>query len=201
MPRFRASFTNPSEYTDGKHRFEHWYRDNSVYFITARCRDRFPALKSDKAKSIFWERFTHYAGLAAFEPWVVSVLDNHYHILGYLPIGEQFPEMMRRLHGSVAKLVNDLLPARLTPFWRDDHNHPYFDGCIRDEIQCRRAYRYVMLQSVRHSIVSDWRTCPHTRIHVSLDDALRLARERRAYMEGVAYPRYDRIRPDTKPVT
>jgi len=28
----------------GQHRFEHWYRDNQVYFLTARCRDRFPAL-------------------------------------------------------------------------------------------------------------------------------------------------------------
>ncbi len=27
----------------GDQRFEHWLIDNQVYFITARCRDRFPA--------------------------------------------------------------------------------------------------------------------------------------------------------------
>ena len=43
--------------------------------------------------------------------------------------------MMQRLHGSVAKLVNDLLPQRLTPFWRDAEGKGYFDGCIRDEKQ------------------------------------------------------------------
>ena len=27
--------------------------------------------------------------------------------------------MMQKIHGSVAKLVNDLLPERRVPFWRD----------------------------------------------------------------------------------
>ena|SRR5688572_2686551 len=40
---FRRSSISSGEYYDGLHRFEHWYRDNSIYFITARCRDRFPA--------------------------------------------------------------------------------------------------------------------------------------------------------------
>jgi hypothetical protein len=39
---FRKSSISSGEYYDGQHRFEHWYRDNSIYFITARCRDRFP---------------------------------------------------------------------------------------------------------------------------------------------------------------
>ena len=31
----------------GKHRFEHWHADNQVYFITARCCERFPAFASE----------------------------------------------------------------------------------------------------------------------------------------------------------
>ena len=59
---------------------------------------------------------------------------------------------MRKLHGSVAKLVNDLLDVRLVPFWGDGENRDYFDGCLRDETQLIRSYRYVLRQSVRHGI-------------------------------------------------
>jgi hypothetical protein len=35
MCAFRKSSISSDEYYDGNHRFEHWYRDNQVYFITA----------------------------------------------------------------------------------------------------------------------------------------------------------------------
>ena len=127
-----------------------------------------------------------------FEPWVTSLVDNHYHVLGYLSVGEELGEMMRQLHGSVAKLVNDLLEVRLTPFWCDKPDKNYFDGCIRDEVQLRRAYRYTLVQGVRHGIVRSWEDYPHTRVRVSLEDALRFARERKAFLPGVPYKRYER---------
>ena len=43
-------------------------------------------------------------------------MDNHYHTLGYLREGQRLPSMMQRIHGSVAKLVNDKLPVRRTSF-------------------------------------------------------------------------------------
>ena len=115
----KSSPSRPRTY--GKHRkFEHWYRDNQVYFITARCKERYPAFKTDQAKTVFFDRFTHYTQTYQFEPWATCLLDNHYHTLGYLPIGKNLGPMMQRIHGSVAKLVNDLLePDRLKPFWRD----------------------------------------------------------------------------------
>lgn len=42
MKTFRTSSYTDKEFFDGKHRFEHWYRDNTVYFITSRCRDGYP---------------------------------------------------------------------------------------------------------------------------------------------------------------
>ena len=64
-------------------------------------------------------------------------MDNHYHSLGYLMLGDNLGPLMQRLHGSVAKLVNDLLPVRVTPFWGDVKHNDYMDGCIRDEKQGR----------------------------------------------------------------
>jgi len=108
--------------------------------------------------------------------------------------------MMKRFHGSVAKLVNDLIEAggfqspcltdgRLSPFWRDGRN-TYFDGCIRDEKQAQRAYRYIMLQSERHDICDDWSEYPHTRIRVECERAVKRATELSAYLRGVRYKRY-----------
>jgi REP element-mobilizing transposase RayT len=189
---FRKSSISSGETYDGHHRFEHWYRDNSIYFITARCRDRSPAFAREEAKEVFWERFGHYTKQYGFVPIVTSLLDNHYHALGYLRAGENLGPLMRHLHGSVAKLVNDLLEERLSPFWYDTGKQGYFDGVIRDERQHRRAYRYTLLQSLRHGVAKDHREYPHTRVGVELERSVKRAIELDAYMEGVRYKRYDK---------
>ena len=125
-------------------------------------------------------------------PWLTSLLDNHYHTLGYLREGRRLGRMMQRLHGSVAKLVNDTLEHRRTSFWCATDKKDYFDGCIRDEKQCRFAYRYTLLQSVRHGIVHDWREYPHTRVNIELDRGVHRAKELGAFLEGVRYARYEK---------
>jgi hypothetical protein len=95
--------------------------------------------------------------------------------------------MIRKIHGSTAKLVNDLLTTRLIPFWAD-----YFDGCLRDETQFCRAYRYTMLQSQRHGIRGDYRRYRHTRVTVGLERGLEFARERRVFLRDVPYKRYQK---------
>ncbi len=121
-------------------------------------------------------------------------MSNHYHTLGYLRRGEELGQMMRKIHGSIAKLTNDVLEVRLVPFWVDKGHKDYFDGCIRDEKQCRLAYRYVLLQSVRHRICKDWRDYADTRITLELEEGVRKARELHAFLEGVEYKRYTRGR-------
>jgi REP element-mobilizing transposase RayT len=188
--RFRKSSSSMVESFGGRHRYEHWYLDNQVYFITARCRGRFPAFASEQAKAVFWDRFDHYTVEYDFVPWITSLLDNHYHTLGYLRIGDKLGPMMQRLHGSVAKLVNDLLPERRKSFWREQGHRDYFDGCIRDQKQCRRAYKYTLIQAVRHGIVSDWRNYQHTHVPIELERGLKRALEVGAFLEGVPYKRY-----------
>ena len=193
--KFRKSSSSSVEAWSGRHRFEHWYLDNQVYFITARCRDRFPAFASEDAKVVFWDRFEHYTAEFGFTPWVTSLLDNHYHTLGYLKTGDNLGPMMQRIHGSVAKLVNDLLPERRVPFWSEKGHRDYFDGCIRDVRQCWRAYGYTLRQAVRHGIVGDWREYAHTRAPIELDRGVQRALELKAFLEGVPYKRYEKRRP------
>ena len=188
---FRKSSISSDEFYDGHHRYEHWYRDNSVYFLTSRCRGKTHVFASEEAKAVFWDRFDHYTKLYEFTPFVTTLLDNHYHTEGYLKTGEALGEMMRKLHGSVAKLVNDLLPERRVPFWRDEGDKDYFDGCIRDQTQCRRAYRYTYAQARRHGLCTDPANYPHTRINVKIDAAVKRALELGAFLESVPYKRYE----------
>jgi REP element-mobilizing transposase RayT len=193
VSNFRRSSYTPHKIYKTQHRFEHWYRDNQVYFITARCRDRYPAFASEAAKQVFWDRFQHYTSAHTFEPWVTSLLDNHYHTVGYIRVGEELGPMMRKLHGSTAKLANDLLPERRVPFWRaaGKSHHDYFDGCLRDARQLGRSYRYVLLQSTRHGVARHWREYSHTRVTLPLDEALRRATSLNALLKGVPYRRYE----------
>lgn len=192
MGHFRKSSYTDKEFFNGRHRFEHWYRDNTVYFITSKVRDGAHAFKEPEARLIFWERFDHYTKQFGFAPWVTSLLSNHYHSLGYLRLGENLGPMMQRIHGSVAKLVNDTLEVRLVPFWRHRNNQDYFDGCIRDVLQATRAYRYTLLQAVRAGLVQDWRDYPDTRVSVQMEPAIRRAVELNAFLEKIPYARYER---------
>jgi hypothetical protein len=179
-----------AETYDNRHRFEHWLVDNQVYFITSRCRDKHLSFATDEAKRVFWNRFTHYTAEFDFTPWVTSLLDNHYHTIGYLKLGAVLPTMMQRIHGSVAKLVNDVLSDRRPKFWRDAKGREYFDGCIRDERQARLAYQYTLTQAVRARRVKDWRDYPHTRVNVELDRAIQRALKIDAFLSNVKYKRY-----------
>lgn len=193
--RIRTSSRSPRKCLSGHpdtHRFEHWYVDNQVYFITARCRDRFPAFATSAACDVFWDRFEHYTQEAGCAPFVASLVFNHYHFVGYVREGMKLQRMMQRLHGSVAKLVNDLLPERRSEFWRDEKGKEYFDGCIRDEKQCRAAYRYTLTQCRRHGITDDYRLYPNTRVYVEIEAAVRRALQLEAFMEGMPYKRYER---------
>jgi len=174
-----------------RHRFEHWYVDNQVYFITARCRDRFLAFASEEAKRVFWDRYYYYCKQYNIFPWVTSLLDNHYHSLAYVRYGEDLKRFMQRLHGSVAKLVNDLLPERRPDFWRDERGKEYFDGCIRDVKQCRRAFRYTLTQIERHRILPDYTLYSHTRVDIPLEVGLERAIALEAFLRNVAYKRYE----------
>jgi hypothetical protein len=192
MAGFRKSSATSHEFFEGRHRFEHWYRDNSVYFITSKVRDGFHAFESESAKAIFWDRFQHYTVMHGFVPWVTTLMINHYHTLGYLRKGEGLGEMMRKIHGSVAWLVMKDIQVRHVPFWRHKGNKDYFDGCIRDVLQAERAYRYTLMQAVRAGMVADWREYPHTRVNVEIERAIQRAVELKAFMEGVPFAWYER---------
>jgi hypothetical protein len=155
-------------------------------------RDGSAAFESEACRAVFWDRFQFYTKIHGFFPWARTLMNNHYHFVGYLREGEQLGEMMRKLHGSVAWLVMKELGVRHVPFWREKGNKDYFDGCLRDVLQAYRATRYTKLQAVRAGIVRDWRDYPDTFIDLDIDRAIARAVELNAFLEDVPYARYER---------
>jgi REP element-mobilizing transposase RayT len=179
------------EWYKGAHKFEHWYVDHSVYLITSRVRAKRHVFTQPQACDIFWAKFEQYAGENTFEPWIVTLMSNHYHVLGYLKEGNRLGEMMRKFHGSVAWMVCKALVITHKPFWRDDAHRDYFDGCLRDESQLRRTFKYIQNQAQRAGLIGSGQAYHNTRIYIPLDRCLELARERNALLTGVPYARYD----------
>jgi hypothetical protein len=70
--------------------------DNQVYFITGCCRDYFPALESEQAKQVIWERLEHYCNEFEFFLWIASVMSNHDHLIGYSRSGANLKKIMQR---------------------------------------------------------------------------------------------------------
>jgi hypothetical protein len=163
-----------------------------LYFITSRTRYGFPAFDTDEAKLIFWDRFDHYTKLHGFTPCVTTLMNNHYHTVGHLKVGEELGEMMRKIHGSVAWMVMKEIGVRHVPFWRSKGNKDYFDGCLRDVLQATRAYRSTRLQAVRAGLVTDWRDYAHAHVNVECEPMVRRALQLKCFLEDVPYARYER---------
>ncbi len=72
MGKFRKSSATNTHIWNGHHRFEHWYRDNTVYFITSKARDARHVFRTDDAQRIFWDRFNHWTSTYGFDPWIVA---------------------------------------------------------------------------------------------------------------------------------
>ena len=188
---------------NNQHRFEHWYRDNQVYFITAKTAHFHSVFTTPKSCSLYWSAFDKACAIGLFTPWVTTLMNNHYHTLGYLKLGNNLPKMMQSLHGSLAKQINDLIQAgelklprlhqqkRLRPFWGTKGKKNYFDGCIRDETQATRAFNYTRDQAVRANLVKHWHDYPNTRLYIPLEKALPRATQLNAFLRHVPYKRYE----------
>ena len=69
------------------------------------------------------------------------------------------------------------------------------DGCIRDETQLLRAYRYVLAQPVQAGICQHWSGYPYTQVTLEVNTCVKKAHALGALLEGVPYKRHEKGRP------
>jgi len=127
------------------HHPPHIYRDNMIYFITARTVDQKSYFGTDAKKKLFC--LCLKAGLQRFEidlyAWVL--LDNHYHLLLKISSGEDLSEFINFVNGKSSFELNKLENQQGRKIW-----YQYWDHCIRDELDFWKHFNYIHHNPVKH---------------------------------------------------
>jgi len=78
--------------------------------------------------------------------WVI--LSNHYHILTKLRDAFLLPEIIKKIHGKSAVLLNKFSKQLGRKIW-----YAYWDECIRDEKDFYAKLNYIHFNPVKHGYV------------------------------------------------
>jgi len=127
------------------HHPPHIFRDDTIYFITARTVDQKLYFDTDSKKKLFC--LCLKAGLQKFEihlyAWVL--LNNHYHLLFKIPAGENLSKFINFINGKSSFELNKLENRQGRKTW-----YQYFDHCIRDEADFWKHFNYIHQNPVKH---------------------------------------------------
>ena len=191
--RIHKTSRSPTEiHPTGSHRFEHWIKDNQLYFLTSCTNGKAHVFQTEETQAIFLKCFDNWHERSGLKVCVISLLSNHYHLVGYAKSGQQLIDFIRGLHSSTARYLNQLLDLPLRPFWREAGGQSYFDGCLRDEGQASKAWTYTRDQAVKAGLVRTYHDWPGTRVIVEREPMVRRATQLDAYLRGVPYKRYEK---------
>ncbi len=151
-----------------KHYPLHIY-EGSFYFISARCLNGADYFLTDHAKRIFRNILKQAVGKFEIKIYAWVVLDNHYHLLlslpilesNFAPVGAQFNtpdnskhvliEFIRKLHKDSAREINKNNNQIGRQVW-----YQYWDWCIRNEEDFWYHFVYIVQNSLKHKLTSNW---------------------------------------------
>jgi putative transposase len=137
-----------------EHRPIHFYRDQTIYFVTFRTINRINFLNTDQKKQIV-SRVIQKAiknFFASLYAWVI--LDNHFHLLFLLPLGSSLPRFAHNISANVTRCVNQLDGIRNRKLFNN-----YWDYCIRDEADFWKHFNYIHHNPVKHGYVKSQQKC------------------------------------------
>jgi len=127
------------------HHPPHIFRDNTLYFITARTINKKSFFNSDEKKEIL--RKVIKEAIKRFEiscyAWVI--LDNHYHLLMRIKEGKYLSKFIQNIHTNSSRLLNKLEDLQGRNIW-----FQYWDRCIRDERDFWKHFNYIHHNPVKH---------------------------------------------------
>jgi len=132
------------------HHPPHVYIDNSWYFITAHTfGPEFP-LKNHNSKRFWLEKLRELAKQFDIKIYANVLLDNHYHLMGFIPDSRILAKFIHRLHGATSYYINKIENRSGRKIW-----HNYWDRIIRDENEFYTKFNYIHYNPVKIGYVSD----------------------------------------------
>ena len=135
-----------------KHRPPHIYIDDTIYFITAGTVNKAKYFDNDKKKGILLDVINKACRKFLLDLIAWTILDNHYHILTGIDIGEKVPKFVNNLNANSSRLLNQHDKCQGRKVW-----HQYFDRCIRQEEDYWTRFNYIHHNCVKHGYSDNMR--------------------------------------------
>lgn len=125
----------------------HIYQDETIYFITARTKDRVDIFNTQEKCSLFFDVFERSLKKFGFEAigWVLNT--NHYHILVKVSDGSMLWRFIQNLHSNLARVINKLDRSEGRQIW-----YQYWDRCVRSERDLYTRLNYIHHNPVKHGL-------------------------------------------------
>lgn len=126
----------------------HIYLDDTFYFITARTLKKVHLFNTNQKKQILLDVIKQAVNKydCKFLAWII--LDNHYHLLLKLLVGETLSGFVGNIHTNSSRLLNQADNYIGRKVWWN-----YWDHCIRDEGDYYRHLNYIHQNPIKHGYV------------------------------------------------
>ena len=132
------------------HNPPHLFVDGTYYFITAGSYEKRILFYDDDRKQILLKAIQVWLEKYKWtlEAWII--FGNHYHIMTCSKRGEDLPQIIQRIHGRSATLLNKLDYQLGRQVWWN-----YWDTCIRGEKDYFTRLNYLFWNAVKHAMVPE----------------------------------------------
>lgn len=132
------------------HHPPHLFKNNTIYFITARTIDKKLRFNNDKQKRLFC--LCLKAGLQNLNikiyAWVL--LSNHYHLLIKINEKENLSKFINYINGKSSYELNKSEDINGRKIW-----YQYFDRCIHSEKDFWMRFNYIHNNPIKHSYIKN----------------------------------------------
>ncbi|MEX1248091.1 MAG: transposase [Anaerolineales bacterium] len=170
------------------HHPPHLFADQSRYFITASTYESLPLFRMNQSKEILREALGSLSSELGIQLSAWVILDNHYHLLLYVDLGETLKTFIQRLHGRTSFEINKRAKKRGRQVW-----HNYWDTLVESEADYWTRFNYIHYNPVKHGCINK----PEEWVYSSYCQWLKVKGEE--WMEDVlkTYPILDFLQEDS----
>ncbi len=132
-----------------QHHPPHWYKDNSIYFITARTIDAESYFIGPSKRKIIYDALKEGIKKFKVDLYAFVILNNHYHLLFKIQKGVELTNFIGFINGKSSKTLNELENKSGRKIW-----YQYWDHCIRNEKDFFLHFNYEHHNPVKHGYVN-----------------------------------------------
>jgi len=131
-----------------QHHPPHWYKDNTIYFITSRTVSAENYFIGHDKRKIIYDVLKEGIEKFKIDLYTFVILSNHYHLLFKIQKGIEMADFIGYLNGKSSKMLNESENKLGRKIW-----YQYWDHCVRNEKDFFLHFNYEHHNPVKHGYV------------------------------------------------